>query len=137
MAALRAGFAQSARLARLRPRADLQARRHAGGVGRAGRPGAAAAQGMILRLFFLALLLVATAAHAASNRRPPPPGAFAGAPPQYTKFTTRELTRGFLALAFGSDLRLGVRPKGVRRFDRNVTAFVSSDASVDRKAAME
>lgn len=91
---------------------------------------------MIGRLFFLALL-VATTAHAASDRKPPPPGAFAGAPPQYTKFTTRELTRGFLALAFGSDLRLGARPKGIRRFDRNITAFVSSDASVDRKAAME
>jgi hypothetical protein len=92
---------------------------------------------MIKRAFFAALLSAATAAHAASDRNPPPPGAFAGAPAQYTQFTTRELMRGFLALAFGSDLRLGVRPKGVRRFDRNITAFVSSDASVDRKAAME
>jgi hypothetical protein len=81
--------------------------------------------------------LVVGTAHAASNRQQPPPGAFKGAPPQYTKFTTRELTRGFLALAFGSDLRLGARPKGIRRFDRDITAFVSSDASLDRTAAME
>jgi Protein of unknown function (DUF2927) len=92
---------------------------------------------MIAKLFFLALLLAAAAAHAASHRQPPPSGAFPGAPAQYTKFTSRELTRGFLGLAFGSDLRLGVRPKGIRRFDRNITAFVASDASVDRKAAME
>src|SRR5690242_20690357 len=92
---------------------------------------------MIAKLLFLALLLAVTAAHAASDRQPPPSGAFRGAPAQYTKFTSRELTRGFLALAFGSDLRLGVRPKGIRRFDRNITAFVASDASVDRKAAME
>jgi len=92
---------------------------------------------MIAKLFFLALLLAAAAAHAASDRQPPPSGAFPGAPAQYTKFTSRELMRGFLALAFGSDLRLGVRPKGIRRFDRNITGFVASDASVDRKAAME
>jgi len=91
---------------------------------------------MIGKLFFL-VLMVATSAHAASDRQPPPPGAFIGAPAQYTKFTTHELTRGFLALAFGSDLRLGARPKGIRRFDRDITAFVSSDASIDRKAAME
>jgi len=92
---------------------------------------------MIGRALSAALLLVATVAHAASDRQPPPAGAFAGAPAQYTKFTGRELMRGFLALAFGSDLRLGVRPKGIRRFDRDIKTFVSSDAGVDRKAAME
>ena len=92
---------------------------------------------MIGRALFAALLVAASAAHAASDRQPPPPGAFKGAPPQYTKFTQRELTRGFLALAFGSDLRLGARPKGIRRFDRDIQAFVSSDASIDRTAAME
>ena len=92
---------------------------------------------MIPRLFFVVLLLAASAARAASDRQSPPSGAFPGAPSEYTKFTSRELTRGFLALAFGSDLRLGVRPKGIRRFDRSITAFVSSDARVDRKAAME
>jgi DUF2927 family protein len=92
---------------------------------------------MIRSALVAALLLVATIAHAASDRKPPPPGAFEGAPAQYTKFSARELTRGFLALAFGSDLRLGVRPKGIRRFDRAITTFVSSDAGVDRKAAME
>src|SRR4029078_8564290 len=84
-----------------------------------------------------ATLLVVGTAHAASNRQRAPPGAPQDAPPQYTSFTARELSRGFLALAFGSDLRIGARPKGIRRFDRNITAFVSCDASVDRKAAME
>ena len=42
MAALRAGFAERARRPRLDPRPDLQARRHAGGVGGAGRLGAPA-----------------------------------------------------------------------------------------------
>jgi DUF2927 family protein len=92
---------------------------------------------MIKLALLSALLIIATAAHAASDRKPPPSGAFAGAPSQYTQFTTGELIRGFLALAFGSDLRLGARPKGIRRFDRNITAFVSSDASIDRKAMME
>jgi hypothetical protein len=76
-------------------------------------------------------------AHAAAGRQPAPPGAFEGAPAQYTKFTTRELTRGFLALAFGSDLRIGVKPRGIRRFDHDIKTFVSSSGSVDRKAAME
>ena len=42
MAALRAGFAERARRPRPDPRPDLQARRHAGGVGGAGRLGAPA-----------------------------------------------------------------------------------------------
>src|SRR4051812_24440531 len=37
MAALRAGFAERARWPRVGPRPDLQARRHAGGLGGAGR----------------------------------------------------------------------------------------------------
>ena len=56
------------------------------------------------------LIAMMTAALAASGRQPAPPGAFAGAPPQYTQFSTAELSRGFLALAFGSDLRIGARP---------------------------
>lgn len=92
---------------------------------------------MMRRAFCAVLLIVATAAHAASDLKLAPTGAFTGAPAQYTKFTSQELMRGFLALAFGSDLRLGVKPKGIRRFDRNITTFVSSDASIDRKAAME
>jgi hypothetical protein len=42
MAALRAGFAERARRPRADPRPDLQARRHAGGLGGAGRLGAPA-----------------------------------------------------------------------------------------------
>jgi hypothetical protein len=91
----------------------------------------------MMRGLLFGLLLTATVAHAASEQRAAPPGAFAGAPAQYTKFTARELIRGFLALAFGSDLRLGARPKGIRRFDRDIKAFVASDASIDRAAAME
>jgi hypothetical protein len=92
---------------------------------------------MMLRALFAALLLIATAAHAASNLQPAPAGSFDGAPAQYTKFTARELTRGFLTLAFGSDLLLGARPRGIRRFDHKIAAFVASDASVDRKDAMQ
>ena len=42
-----------------------------------------------------------TGALAASGKQPAPPGTFEGAPPQYTQFSTAELARGFLALAFG------------------------------------
>jgi DUF2927 family protein len=83
------------------------------------------------------LLSVTAAALAASGRQPPPPGSFAGAPPEYTRFTTAELMRGFLALAFGSDLRIGARPRGVRRFDHPITARVIAGGSIDRVAAMQ
>jgi hypothetical protein len=89
---------------------------------------------------FLALTsipLLVPNAFAASGREPPPTGAFAGAPPQYTHFTTPELTRGFMALAFGSDLRIGARPRGVRRFDHPIRARVIHGGSLDRGAAME
>ena len=66
---------------------------------------------------FCVLLLMLTGALAASGKQPAPPGTFEGAPPQYTQFSTAELARGFLALAFGSDLRIGARPHGIRRFD--------------------
>ena len=81
--------------------------------------------------------LVAAPALAASGRRGPPPGAFDGAPAEYTRFSVAELSRGFLALAFGSDLRLGARPKGIRRFDRPVRAQVIAAGSVNRVVATE
>lgn len=81
-------------------------------------------------------LACATVTHAASNRQPAPPDALPGAPPQFTRFTSAELQRGFLALAFGSDLRVGARPRGVRRFDRPVFAKIIAGGSVDRSAAM-
>jgi hypothetical protein len=80
--------------------------------------------------------LTITPTLAASGKQPAPPGAIAGAPPQYTRFTTRELERGFMALAFGSDLRIGPKPRGVRRFDRPIRAAVITGGSVDRRAAM-
>jgi Protein of unknown function (DUF2927) len=90
--------------------------------------------------FVLACLItfaLALPALAASGKEPAPPGSFKGAPPQYTRFTPRELERGFLALAFGSDLRIGVKPRGVRRFDHAIRANVIAGGSVDRKAAMQ
>ena len=73
---------------------------------------------------------------AASSKEPPPPGAFAGAPQQFTRFSPAELQRGFMALAFGSDLRVGARPRGIRRFDHPIVARVVASGSLDRSAAM-
>jgi hypothetical protein len=73
---------------------------------------------------------------AASGKEPPPPSSFAGAPPQYTRFSSAELLRGFLALAFGSDLRIGAVPRGIRRFDHPIRAAVIPGGSVDRAVAM-
>jgi len=75
-------------------------------------------------------------AFAASDKEPPPPGSFSGAPPQFTQFTAGELERGFMALAFGSDLRIGARPRGIRRFDHAIRAVVIPGGSVDRTARM-
>jgi hypothetical protein len=47
-----------------------------------------------------------------------------------------ELARGFMVLAFGSDLRIGARPRGIRRFDHPIRAKVIAGGSVDRAAAM-
>jgi Protein of unknown function (DUF2927) len=80
-------------------------------------------------------LLVAPV-HAASDKQPAPPGAFQGAPPQYTKFSAAELTRGFIALSFGTDLLIGAKPKGVRRFDHPIKVAVIGGGSIDRHAAM-
>lgn len=68
--------------------------------------------------------------------RPAPAGAFTGAPGEHTRFTAAELERGFVALAFGSDLRIGAKPRGIRRFDRPVRAVIVSAGSTDRSAAM-
>jgi DUF2927 family protein len=83
-----------------------------------------------------ALIAVVTAALGASGRQSPPPGSFAGAPDQYTQFTAAELTRGFLALAFGSDLRIGARPLGIRRFDHAVRARIVGGGTIDRSNEM-
>jgi hypothetical protein len=82
------------------------------------------------------LISLSTAALAASGKQPAPPGSFEGAPPQYTRFSAAELMRGFLVLTFGSDLRIGERPRGIRRFDHPIRAAVIAGGSVDRTAAM-
>lgn len=79
---------------------------------------------------------MAMAALAASDKEAAPPGSFEGAPPQYTRFTAAELSRGFLALAFGSDLRIGARPLGIRRFDHPISVQVTGTGSIDRISAM-
>ncbi|MDI3469581.1 MAG: hypothetical protein OJF62_001644 [Pseudolabrys sp.] len=90
-----------------------------------------------LRPFVIVLLVTLTVpAFAASDRQPAPAGAPVNAPPQYTAFTSQDLIRGFMALAFGADLRVGMKPKGIRRFDRAVTVFIDSTGSVDRRTAM-
>ncbi|HVV60940.1 MAG TPA: DUF2927 domain-containing protein [Pseudolabrys sp.] len=91
-------------------------------------------QRLIAALVSLALLT--QPGFAASGKQPAPPGSFPGAPPEFTKFSVSELSRGFLALAFGSDLLIGKRPKGIRRFDHPIVARVIPGGSVDRVAAM-
>ncbi|MGI8525968.1 MAG: DUF2927 domain-containing protein [Pseudolabrys sp.] len=88
-------------------------------------------------LAFAIVILLAAPLHAASTKQPPPPGAFRGAPAQFTRFSTKELVRGFMALAFGSDLRVGARPKGVRRYPGAIRAYVAPGGSADRVAAMQ
>jgi len=80
--------------------------------------------------------IFAPPALAASGKQPAPAGAFAGAPAEYTHFSAAELERGFFALAFGSDLRIGARPRGIRRFAHPIRVTVIAGGSVDRGAAM-
>ena len=86
---------------------------------------------------FAFFVLTIAPLHAASDKQPAPAGAPSDSPPQFTKFTVNELKRGFTALAFGSDLRLGAKPRGIRRFANDVHVLVTSSGSVDRTAAME
>jgi len=88
-------------------------------------------------LVLLLALTTASAALAAADKQPAPPTAPQGAPAQYTRFSAAEIARGFMALAFGSDLHVGAPTAGVRRFDHPIRAHVVSGGSVDRKAAME
>jgi len=90
------------------------------------------------RLFasFVFTILLLAPAFAASGKQPAPEGAFGGAPGEYTHFSAAELERGFLALAFGSDLHIGARPRGIRRFDHPIRAAVIVGGSVNRSAAM-
>ncbi len=92
-------------------------------------------RGPVLAAWMVTAIFTGTG-HAASGKQPPPPDAPANSPPQYTRFTTGELQRGFLALAFGSDLRIGARPRGIRRFDRPIGARIIDGGSVTRTVAM-
>ncbi|HEY6023374.1 MAG TPA: DUF2927 domain-containing protein [Pseudolabrys sp.] len=85
---------------------------------------------------YLVFISMMTAALAASGRQPAPAGSFEGAPAQYTQFSAVELSRGFLALAFGSDLRIGAKPLGIRRFDHPIRVRVIGGGTVDRRTAM-
>src|ERR1039458_5151026 len=90
-----------------------------------------------LALFALGIFLCPLGtALARSRKQPAPAGAFRGAPPEYTRFSVAELERGFLSLAFGSDLLIGASPSGIRRFDHPIRAAVIAGGSVDRSAAM-
>jgi len=73
---------------------------------------------------------------AASDKQPAPASAPEDAPAQYTSFIAAELERGFLALAFGSDLRIGARPLGIRRFDHPIQVRIFGGGSIDRMLAM-
>jgi hypothetical protein len=88
---------------------------------------------LVAALFLFATLTVALAA---SGRQPAPAGSFPGAPGEFTRFSPAELQRGFIALAFGSDLRIGAAPRGIRRFDHPIRAHIISGGSVNRAAAM-
>jgi hypothetical protein len=85
---------------------------------------------------FLILIATTNAAFAASEKQQAPEGSFKAAPAQYTRFSVAELERGFLALAFGSDLRIGARPLGIRRFNHAIQAQVIAGGTIDRRAAM-
>src|SRR5262245_26425189 len=92
---------------------------------------------MLRALLVLLAVTIATAVPAASGKRPAPEGAFKGAPGEYTRFSTDEIARGFMALAFGSDLHLGAATVGLRRFDHPIRARVIGGGRVDRKTQME
>jgi hypothetical protein len=89
-----------------------------------------------LLIAICAFVALAMPALAASDLQPAPTGALAGAPDEYTRFTAAEFRRGFMALAFGSDLRIGAKPHGIRRFDRPIRAHVFAGGSIDRVPAM-
>jgi hypothetical protein len=91
---------------------------------------------MRLLIVYVSLIAMSVAALAASDKQPAPSGAPEDAPPQYTRFSAGELERGFFALAFGSDLRIGARPLGIRRFNRPIRARIIGGGSIDRRIAM-
>ncbi len=92
---------------------------------------------MTRALATLVLILIGANAFAASGKQAAPSGSFSGAPPEFTRFSSAEIERGFLALAFGTDLLIGAQPRGVRRFDHPVRLRVVSGGSVSRAVEMQ
>lgn len=93
----------------------------------------------LVRSAIVALVLVAHAgapAHAASNLQPAPKGSAADAPEQYTSFNDDELTRGFIALAFGSDLHIGNRKPVIRRLTQPAKILIENHSRHGRPQAM-
>jgi hypothetical protein len=82
-------------------------------------------------------VLIATQALAASGKQAAPAGSFSGAPAEFTKFSSAEIERGFLALAFGTDLLIGAQPKGVRRFNHPIRLHIAAGGSVARADDMK
>jgi hypothetical protein len=81
----------------------------------------------------LALTSLSEQGMAASNLRPAPVGAPGSAPREYTGFDERELTMGFMRLAFGSDMqRLGGGEDRIHRFDHRVRFRISNKGRIDR-----
>jgi DUF2927 family protein len=84
----------------------------------------------------LVLALSVAAALGASGKRPAPADASKDAPPEFTHFSADELARGFMALAFGSDLHIGAPSRGLHRFNRRIRVRILSHGRVDRTKEM-
>ena len=70
---------------------------------------------------------------AATKQVHPPAGALPRAPLQYSEFTDAELMRGFLALAFGSDMRISGGRQLLRKFDHPVRVLIRPDLPTHRE----
>lgn len=89
---------------------------------------------LALLAFLTGIAFTSSASSAEWNRRQAPLNALPGAPAEFVRFTQAELSRGFLALAFGSDMRMGDKSQRIRRFVRPIRFFIAHRGSVDRKA---
>lgn len=71
----------------------------------------------------------------ADTLRPPPPNAPKDAPAEFTRFELHELERGFLRLAFGSDLQtVGENDDRIHKFDHRIRIRISSSGRIDRSS---
>jgi len=53
------------------------------------------------------------------------------APTEFTRFTQAELTRGFLALAFGSDMQIGGKNQSIRRMEQQAHIYIVANGHGD------